>query len=199
VIPSALPDDPQVPTSSYGDNTSSMNPTAATHMPFSDEIRSPTASYPPQWPSHQIPQQTSYNYPLTLSSDARNMHFSAASHNQHSHMHIWPHESAWARGSPPNTISIADDTMSKLATASAQKIPTQLPKSAWERGPPNAISAADAPPSTRLNHPRRSCALGLAIPIRDGTGGAVKQSRLSILYGNYFFCPWLMHSCKAQS
>jgi homeobox protein YOX1/YHP1 len=61
------------------------------HMPFSDEIRSPTASYPSQYASHQIPQQPSYPYPV-IPTDTRNMHF-PASYNQHS-THMGPQSSA---------------------------------------------------------------------------------------------------------
>ena len=95
--------------------------------------------------------------------------------------------------------------MSKSSTASAQKIPPQLPtKSAWAKGPPPNTSAAGTPrsqspasgnatPPTSANHSRRPSALGQGIPIKDGvsvprsTVGAAKQSTLSIYSGGFFF------------
>ncbi|KAI0250910.1 hypothetical protein BJV78DRAFT_1282825 [Lactifluus subvellereus] len=85
--------------------------------------------------------------------------------------------------------------MSRSATASTPKIPSQLPsKSAWARGPPQQNSAtttprsqSPAPPtpvsatnptSYHATHSRRPSALGQGVSIKDGVGiprNAVKQ------------------------
>jgi len=69
----------------------------AAHMPFSDEIRSPTASYPSQYASHHtshhMPQQASYPYP-TVPSVNRNIPFPAAPYDQQSQMYMGKHSLA---------------------------------------------------------------------------------------------------------
>ena len=84
--------------------------------------------------------------------------------------------------------------MSKSSTATAQKIPTQLPtRSAWSRGPPQNTSAptprSQSPAPSTSSHPthsRRPSTLGQGVPIKDGVSvprgnvGAVKQGMLSM-------------------
>ena len=92
--------------------------------------------------------------------------------------------------------------MSKSSTASAPKNPTPLPaKSAWARGPPQSSSTASSTrsqspaPSTPVltSHFRRSSALSLGVPIKDGVSiprnnvGAVKQGLSSSSFFTFFF------------
>lgn len=79
--------------------------------------------------------------------------------------------------------------MSKSSTATAQKIPTQLPsRSAWARGPPQNTSPptprSQSPAPSSSSHPthsRRPSTLGQGVPIKDGVSvprgnvSAVKQ------------------------
>ncbi|TFK44920.1 hypothetical protein BDQ12DRAFT_708734 [Crucibulum laeve] len=85
--------------------------------------------------------------------------------------------------------------MSKSSTASASKIPTQLPaKSAWSRGPPQTApsprSQSPAPSTPHQTHSRRPSALGQGVPIKDGvsvprsTVGAVKQQGSAVTFGS---------------
>ncbi|KAI0941635.1 hypothetical protein AcW1_003473 [Taiwanofungus camphoratus] len=72
--------------------------------------------------------------------------------------------------------------MSKSSTASAPKIPTQLPqKSAWSKGPPQNTSSGSTPRSQspapnasapQPTHSRRPSALGQGVSFKDGVAGA---------------------------
>ncbi|CCM03917.1 uncharacterized protein FIBRA_06068 [Fibroporia radiculosa] len=89
--------------------------------------------------------------------------------------------------------------MSKSSTASASKIPTQLPsKSAWAKGPPQSNSSAPSPRSQspapnqgapQPTHSRRPSALGQGVSFKDGVAGArsptsAVKSASSVTFGS---------------
>lgn len=89
--------------------------------------------------------------------------------------------------------------MSKSSTATAPKIPTQLPaKSAWARGPPQSPivpsrSQSPAPTTPIHTHSRRPSTLGQGVPIKDGVSvprsnvGAVKQGKSTNTWPTFSF------------
>jgi hypothetical protein len=92
--------------------------------------------------------------------------------------------------------------MSKSATASSSKLPTQLStKSAWAKGPPSAAAAASSPrnastPQTSRPaspatpnapspaHSRRASTLGQGVPIKDGVS-VPQRTASSMKQGEY--------------
>ncbi|KAL6305170.1 hypothetical protein BKA93DRAFT_780253 [Sparassis latifolia] len=91
--------------------------------------------------------------------------------------------------------------MSKSSTASAPKIPTQLPsKSAWSRGPPQTTAtsrsqspapnaSSPAPSVTNPSHSRRPSTLGQGVSFKDGVAGArtptnTAKSGSSVTFGS---------------
>lgn len=60
------------------DWTSSSYQSGGNHVPFDDEIRSPVAGYPPQYPAYQLNQQAPYAYSQMPSDHTRNVAFPTA-------------------------------------------------------------------------------------------------------------------------
>ena len=66
------------------------------HMPFSDEIRSPTTYHAPHYASHHMPHQVPYPF-TAMPPDDRNAPFPAAPYNQPPQMYMGPQSSPAGR------------------------------------------------------------------------------------------------------